>query len=113
MIIYYNPECSKCNEALGYLNSNNCEIEIRNYLTDPPTENELKELLQKLDCKAIDLVRQTEPLFIEKYSGRNCSDEEWIHILAQNPILIQRPIIVDGKKAIIGRPPTLVLELIK
>jgi arsenate reductase len=112
MIIYFNPDCSKCNEALDVLKQNHCELTIRNYLTEPPTSSELKELLKKLNCKVTDIVRKKEPLFIEKFEGKNFNDEEWFDILSTNPILIERPIVINGNKAIIGRPPQLVLDII-
>lgn len=113
MVIYYNPRCSKCREAVDILDGENCEIEIREYLKTPPTKKELKELLAKLGCKPFDIVRQKEELYQKKFKNKKFSDAEWIHLLCENPILIERPIVVDGYKAIVGRPPALVLELIK
>ncbi len=113
MIIYYNPECSKCNLALGILKKNNCQVEIREYLKIPPSIEELKELIKLLGCKPFDVVRKGEPLFLEKFLGKIISDEEWYFILSNNPILIERPIVIDGDKAIIGRPPELVINLIR
>ncbi|MCE3226731.1 MAG: arsenate reductase [Bacteroidetes bacterium] len=113
MILYFNPECSKCNEAKDLLERNNCELQIRNYLEFPPSEKELKELLKKLNCNAIDLVRKKERLYIEKYEGQYLCEDDWIKILSENPVLIERPILIDTEKAIIGRPPVLVLDLLK
>jgi len=113
MIIYHNPRCGKSREALGLLEKNNCELEIREYLKKPPTQKELKELLAKLGCKAFDIVRKKEPLFIEKYLEKKFTEPQWIKILSENPILIERPIVIDGNKAIVGRPPVLVLEFVK
>lgn len=113
MVIYFNPECSKCKEAKEILDSSACEYEIRNYLETAPSVNELKELVSKLGCKAEDLVRKTEPLFINEFSSNNYSEQEWIELLCENPVLLQRPIVIDGVNALIGRPPSLVLELIK
>ncbi len=112
MIIYFNPDCSKCNEALDLLKQNNCELNIRNYLTEPPTPAELKELLTKLNCEPLDIIRKKELLFIEKYEGKSFSNEEWLKIMSENPILIERPIVINGNKAVIGRPPQLVLNII-
>lgn len=113
MIIYYNPACSKCNEALNLLEGESCEVEIRNYLEQPPSVDELKEIVTKLGCSAVDLVRKSEPLFLEKFNGQALSEMEWMRVLSENPILIERPILIDGEKAIIGRPPVLVLDLVK
>jgi arsenate reductase len=113
MIIYYNPQCSKCREALDLLEGESCEVEIRNYLKEPPTKKELKELLKKLGLKAFGLVRTKEQLYKDNYEGKKLSNDEWIKILIDHPELIERPIVVDGEKAIIGRPPVLVLDLVK
>ncbi|HOZ88239.1 MAG TPA: arsenate reductase family protein [Bacteroidia bacterium] len=112
MIIYYNPDCSKCREAHEILEKNNCNIQIRNYLVDPPTEKELKELIEKLGCKAIDIVRKSEPLFTERFHDKDLTDTEWLKVLSENPVLIERPIVIDGQRAILGRPPSLVLQLV-
>lgn len=113
MIIYHKTNCSTSLEALRLLRKSNCEIEIREYLKEPPTQKELKELLAKLGCKAFDIVRQKEPLFKEKFAGKKFTNAQWIKILSENPILIERPIVIEGAKALIGRPPGLVLDLVK
>lgn len=111
MVIYFNPGCSKCNEALSLLNENNCRVEIRNYLQEPPTVDELRDLVKKLGCRAIDIVRQKEYEFQEKFMDKNLSDEELLRVLSENPILIERPIVVAGNRALIGRPPSRVLQI--
>jgi len=113
MIIYYNPECSKCREAVVLLEQNSCGITLREYLKEPPTEEELNELLGKLGCQAIDIVRKTEPLYLEKFGNAEMTHSQWIRVLSENPVLIERPIIIDGERALIGRPPLLALELVK
>jgi arsenate reductase len=113
MIIYYNPDCSKCKEALNILEQNNCSIEIRSYLQEPPTKEELEDLLTKLNCKVSNLVRTSEPLYQEKFADKDLTPEEWIAVLCDNPILIQRPIVINSESAVIGRPPSLVVDFIK
>lgn len=110
--IYYNPRCSKCREAMGLLEGANCEIEIIEYLKDIPTKKELKDLLMKLGLKPLDVIRTSEPIFEKKFKNKKFTDAEWIQIIIENPILLQRPILVDGYKAIIGRPVEKVVELI-
>ncbi len=112
MIIYHNPRCSKCREALDLLEQNNCTIEIREYLKEPPTKKELKELLTKLNCKVSAIIRKSEPLYLEKYAESECTEAQWIKILSENPILIERPIVIDGERAVIGRPPSLVINFV-
>jgi len=113
MIIFHNTRCSKSREALDLLEKGNCEIEIRDYLNLPPSKEELKEILAMLKCKPIDIVRKNEPLYLEKYDGKKITDAKWLEILNKNPILIERPIVIDGEKAVVGRPPKLVIDLIK
>lgn len=113
MIIYYNPRCSKCREAKELLEENKCDFEIRDYLATPPGVKELKELVNKLGCKPIDIVRTKEPLFQEKFAGKKLTGAQVLKVLSENPILIERPIVVDGEKAIVGRPPVLILDLVK
>jgi arsenate reductase (glutaredoxin) len=110
--ILYNPRCSKCREALGFLAGENCEIEVKEYLKESLTKKELKDILIKLGLKAFDIVRQKEALFIKNFKGKKFTNDEWIQILLENPTLIERPIVIDGYKAIIGRPPELVIELV-
>ena len=112
MIIYHNNRCSKSREALGLLEKNKCDFEIRDYLKVPPSQKELKELLIKLNCKAIDIVRKKEPLYLDKFEAKKLTNSQWIAILAKNPILIERPIIINKSKAIIGRPASLILDII-
>jgi arsenate reductase (glutaredoxin) len=111
--ILYNPRCSKCREALSLLEGESCEIEIKEYLKETLTKKELKDILSKLGIKAIDIVRKKEDLFLKKFKDKNFTNEEWIQILIENPILIERPIVIDGYNAIVGRPPELVVELVK
>lgn len=113
MIIYHNSRCSKCREVLSILTNNKCEFEIRDYLKSPPTKAELKELLAKLGCNPLDMVRKKEELYLKKFANKKFTDSEWIQILSEHPVLIERPIVVDGYKAVIGRPVERVLELIE
>jgi len=102
--IYHNPRCSKSREGLCELEKLNEPFEIRKYLEDTLTVDELKELLNKLQMKPIEIVRVKESLWIKKYKGKTLSDNQLIAILIENPKLIERPIIVKNNKAIIARP---------
>lgn len=110
--ILYNPRCSKCREALSFLEGENCEIEIKEYLKEALTKKELKDILAKLGLKAFDIVRQKETLYLKKFKNKKFTNEEWVQLLIENPTLIERPIVIDGYKAIIGRPPELVIDLL-
>lgn len=94
------------------LQDEGCDVEIIEYLKQIPTKKDLKNILDKLGVKAIDIVRKKEPIFIEKFKDKTFTNEEWIQILLENPILIERPIVIDGYKAVIGRPPELVIDLV-
>lgn len=110
--VYFKPNCSTCQTALKLMEENTREkIETVEYLVEIPTAVQLKEILQMLGMKAFDLVRKKEPLFKKKYAGKALTESQWIKVMVENPILIERPIIVKDGKAIIGRPPQKVLEL--
>ncbi len=111
--ILHNPRCGKSREALSLLQKENCEIEIIEYLKKVPTKKELKTILSKLGLKAVEIVRKKEAIYVEKFKNKNFTNEEWIQLLIENPILIERPIVIDGYKAIIGRPPELVIDLLE
>lgn len=112
MKIYHNPRCSKSREALNILNESGKQVEIIEYLSYPPTKDELKDLLAKLGMKASEIVRKSEDLFKEKYKDKKLTNGQWIDILVKNPKLIERPIIVDETRAIIARPPELASDFI-
>ncbi len=110
--ILHNPRCSKSREALALLEKSNCEVEVVEYLKQIPTKKELKDILMRLGLKPFDIVRKKEELFLKKFKNKNFTDAEWLQILTEHPVLIERPIIIDGYTAIIGRPPELVVELL-
>ena len=110
--IYHNPRCSKSRQTLQLLHDNGIEAEIIEYLKDIPTENELKEILNQLNLKAVDILRKGEAIFKENYKGKDLTNDEWIKAMVENPKLIERPIVIKGNKAVLGRPPEKVLELI-
>jgi arsenate reductase len=111
--VYFKPNCATCQTALGLLKKNAKEdFELIEYLVETPSQKEIKEILKMLGMKAEQLVRKKEPLYKAKYEGKKISESEWIKILVKNPILIERPIVVKDGKAIIGRPPERILEII-
>jgi arsenate reductase (glutaredoxin) len=111
--IYHNTRCSKSRQACSILEEQKVKVEIIEYLKAPLSEKEIKNLLQLLGMKAEELVRKGEPLFKEKFANKKLTEKEWIKALAGNPILIERPIIVRGNKAIVGRPPEKVLAFLQ
>lgn len=111
-ILYHKPSCSTSNKVLKLLKEHGVEPEIRLYIDNPPTQKELDALLKKLAIKPIELVRTKEKLYKENYQDQQLTKKDWLKILKENPILIERPILIKGDKAVIGRPPERVLELL-
>ncbi|KUJ60642.1 arsenate reductase [Flavobacteriaceae bacterium CRH] len=101
--IYHNPRCGKSRNCLAFIDQSNQEYEIIAYLTETPSFDELKTLLQKLNLQPIELVRTKEKVWIENFKAKTMSDDEVIKAMVENPILIERPIVVKDGKAIIGR----------
>src|SRR5262245_66135 len=113
LTLYHNPRCSSSRAALKMLEDAGKSPEIVLYLETPPTASQLKDLLGKLGISARALMRAKEPIYQELgLDDASLSDAALIRAMAENPILIERPILVAGKRAVIGRPPERVLELI-
>jgi arsenate reductase len=112
LTVFHNTRCQKSRGVCEFLAEKKIRTNIIEYLHTPPTQKEIKELLKKLGMKASEIVRTNEPLYKEKYEGKKITQAQWIKILSENPILIERPIIVNGDKAVIGRPTEKVLELL-
>lgn len=110
--ILHNPRCGKSRDTLKLLLEKNIESEEILYLQNPPSIKLLSEILQKLDLKAEELVRKGETLYKENYKGKTITEQEWLKILSENPILIERPIVFNDKKAAVGRPPENVLNIL-
>ncbi len=112
--MYFKPNCATCQTALKLAKGTTKEkIETVEYLVETPSEKEIKEILKMLGIKAEQLVRKKEPLYKETYEGKKITNSQWIKILHNNPILIERPILVDGERAIIGRPVERIVEFLK
>ncbi len=114
LTIYHNPKCSKSRQTLALLEpkaaQSNQEINIVEYLKKPLTATEISQIVSQLNCNVIDMMRTKEAEFTEqKLIG--ASDEQLINAMANTPKLIERPIVSNGKTAIIGRPPENVLSL--
>ncbi|MBA0884891.1 arsenate reductase (glutaredoxin) [Flavobacterium undicola] len=101
--VYHNPRCGKSRNCLAFLENSNQEYKIIKYLEDIPNQDELINLLKKLAIKPIELVRQKEKIWIDNFKNQEMTDEAIIQALIANPILIERPIIIKGDKAIIAR----------
>ena len=112
MKIYHNPRCTKSRAGLQYLEEKGFDIEIIKYLADGISESELHEIISKTGKKPLFFVRTNEKYFIDNYKGKDFTDEEWIKILVENPKLLQRPIVVNGEKAILANPPEKIEEIV-
>ncbi|MDY0779209.1 arsenate reductase (glutaredoxin) [Tenacibaculum sp. IB213877] len=110
--IYHNPRCSKSRQGLAILEESNQDFEVVKYLDEIPTEKELKEIISLLGIKPMELVRKNEQVWKDNYRGKELSDAEIIKAMIENPRLIERPIVINNGKAVVGRPPETIKEII-
>lgn len=110
-LIFHNPRCGKSRAALILLHEQNQDVEIVEYLKDAPTEKDIKKLLTMLNLKPIQLIRVKEEVFKE-FKNKELTDPQYMELMVKYPILIERPIVIKGNKAIIGRPPQLILDIL-
>lgn len=112
--IYHNPKCSKSRATMKILKERGVEPDVIDYLENPPSAQDLTEVIRKLNIQPKHLVRFNEALAkdLNITPDDDRSDEDWVALLADNPILIERPIVVTESKAAIGRPPEDVLNIL-
>lgn len=110
--IYHNPKCRKSREGLKYLQDKGVDFVVVDYIKTGIKEEELSEIVLKLNLKPADIVRTQEDIYRKELKGRNFTDREWIKILSENPRLLQRPVVVARHKAVIAQPPEKVDELL-
>ena len=111
--ILHNPRCSKSRQSLELLTNNGVDAQVILYLQDPPTSSEIKNILKKLNLSPSEILRRGETRFKElAISLEDIDDDQLIKLMAENPILIERPIIFNETKAVIGRPPENTLDII-
>lgn len=111
--IYHNPRCSKSRQTLQLLEEHNIHPDIRLYLQDAPSIEEIKTLLAQLSVTPLELMRTKEATYKELGLNKDSTDEERLQAMHANPSLIERPIVIHNNKAKIGRPPEDVLALFK
>jgi len=111
--IFHNPKCTKSRATLALLQEHGVEPRVVEYLKTPPSAAELKAIVAKLGIKPEQLVRKGEDVYKENYAGKTLTDAQWLDALTKHPILIERPIVVSGDRAVIGRPPENVNALLK
>jgi arsenate reductase (glutaredoxin) len=111
--VYQKPTCTKCRSTLKILRERGAEFDSVNYYETPLTANQLRDLIKKLGISPRELLRKDEQVYRDLgLARRNVSDDELIDLMTANPDLIQRPIVVRGDKAVLGRPPETVEELL-
>ncbi|MFY7672421.1 arsenate reductase (glutaredoxin) [Tenacibaculum sp. MEBiC06402] len=110
--IYHNPRCSKSRQGLAILEESGKEFKTVKYLEDTLNEKELSEIIDLLNISPIDLVRKNEKIWKENFKGKDLSDSDIIKAMVENPKLIERPIVVNNNKAVVGRPPETIKEII-
>lgn len=103
--IYHNPRCRKSRAGLEYLQEKTGDFETIDYIRNGISREEIREILAKMNTPPSNLVRTQEDYYKKELKGKDIPDEDWINILAENPRLIQRPIIVTEHKAVLGQPP--------
>lgn len=110
--IYHNSRCSKSRLGVEFLKSKGLEFETVEYLKAPLTTAVLTELISRIGIEPFELIRTNEAIFKSEFKGKNLTDAEWVEVMIANPKLIERPIIDNGLKAVIGRPAEKIEELI-
>jgi len=110
--IYHNPRCQKSRQTLQIIEESGEMITIIEYLKETPSEAQLRGILKKLGMKAEAIVRKSEVIYKEQFKGKTLTEEEWVAAMIEYPKLIERPIVVKGDKAILGRPPGNVKALL-
>ena len=111
--IYHNPRCSKSRQTLSLLQEKSININVIEYLKTPPDISQLKQILKQLGYEPRQLMRKSEQIYKDLGLGNeNKTAEDLVNAMAQNPILIERPIVLSGDKAAIGRPPESVLNIL-
>jgi arsenate reductase len=109
--IYHNPKCSKSRATVELVERQGADLKIVKYLETPPTAEELETLVAKLGIEPEQLVRKGEEVYKTQYAGKKLTSAQWIDAMVRHPILIERPIVVSGDRAVIGRPPENVRAL--
>ena len=111
LTIYHNPRCAKSRAALAILQAHEFPLRVVEYLKEPPTRAELAGLRKKLGVPPAEWIRKKEPEFKQAGLSANSSEDQMLDAMATYPVLIERPIVVRGSRAVVGRPPERVLEI--
>lgn len=112
LTVIHNPRCRKSREALGILEAANKQYDVREYLKNPLSKDELIVILKKLNLRPIDIIRKGEKVYKELFKGKELTDDQWVDALIKYPILIERPIVITEEQAVVGRPPENIHSLL-
>ncbi len=112
IVVYHNPRCRKSRECLGILETKKADYKVIKYFDEPLTEEKLGKIIKLIGIEPIDLIRKNEKLWKENFATLEFSAQELIQLMIKYPKLMERPIVVNGNKAVIGRPPTKILDII-
>ena len=113
IIIWHNELCSTSRRALSFLQDKTFTVSVRDYLADPPSVTELDELLRKMNAGPEAILREKEPVFQELFAGKTLSRQEWLEAMNTHPVIIERPVIIMGEKAWMGRPAEAFEQIIR
>ena len=112
IIIYHNPRCSKSRETLEILETRKADYKVIKYIDEPLSTEKLGKIIKLLKIKPIELIRKNESIWKENFKHLDFTDEELIQVMSKYPKLIERPIVINDQKAVIGRPPKKILDII-
>lgn len=112
MKIYHNNRCSKSRQTLALLEDSGKPFEIFQYLDENIDRKELEFITKSLGIKPVALIRKGEEIFKNEFKGKTLTDDQWLDAMVKFPKLIERPIVINGKKVAIGRPPESVLDIL-
>lgn len=111
-LFLHNPRCSKSRAALALVRDAGVDLPVREYLREPLSVDELRAIVKALGVRPIEIVRRGEPQFAALGLSDDTPDDEVLRAMAEHPILIERPIVVHGGRAVVGRPPERVREIL-
>jgi len=112
IVIYHNPRCSKSRETLEILETKKADYKVIKYLDFPLSEEKLGKIIKLLKIRPVELIRKNESIWKENFKHLDFTDEELVQVMAKYPQLIERPIVINGNKAAIGRPPKKILDIL-
>lgn len=110
--IFHNPRCGKSREGLNILEDSGKDFIVRKYMDEPMTLEKMQKVINLLKIQPIELIRQNESLWKENFKDKNLSDKKLVELMIEHPKLMQRPIVVNGNQAVVGRPPSKITDIL-